>query len=41
MQLGRVSDHATPIMLANPTGATSLPGPGKAENSRPKRSKVG
>ncbi len=30
-----------PIMLANPTGATSLPGPGKAENSRPERSKVG
>ena len=30
-----------PIMLANPTGATSAPDPGRAENSRPKRSKVG
>lgn len=30
-----------PIMLANPTGATSPPDPGKAENSRPEWSKVG
>ena len=30
-----------PIMLANPTGATSPPDPGQAENSRPERSKVG
>ncbi len=30
-----------PIMLANPTGATSLPDPGQVENSRPGRSKVG
>ena len=30
-----------PIMLANPTGATSPPDPNQAENSRPKRSKVG
>jgi len=30
-----------PIMLANPTGATSLPDPGKAKNSRPERSEVG
>jgi putative transposase len=30
-----------PIMLANPTGASSPSDPGKAENSRPERSKVG
>ena len=30
-----------PIMLANPTGATSAPDPGQAKNSRPERSKVG
>jgi putative transposase len=30
-----------PIMLANPTRAASLPGPGKEENSRPERSSVG
>ena len=30
-----------PIMLANPTGATSPPDPGQAENSRPERSEVG
>ncbi len=30
-----------PIMLANPTGDTSPPVPGQAENSRPERSKVG
>lgn len=30
-----------PILLANPTGATSPPDPGQAENSRPERSKVG
>lgn len=30
-----------PIMLANPTGATSPPDPGQAENSRTERSKVG
>lgn len=30
-----------PIMLANSAGATSPPDLGKAENSRPKRSKVG
>ena len=30
-----------PIMLANPTGATSPPDPGQVENSRPERSKVG
>lgn len=30
-----------PVMLANPTGATSPPDPGKAENSRPEWSKVG
>lgn len=30
-----------PIMLANPTGATSPPDPDKAEISRPERSKVG
>lgn len=30
-----------PIMLANPTGATSPPDPDQAGNSRPKRSKVG
>jgi putative transposase len=30
-----------PIMPANPTGATSPPGPDQADNSRPERSKVG
>jgi putative transposase len=30
-----------PIMLANPTGATSPPAPGQAENSKPVQSKVG
>lgn len=30
-----------PIMLANPTGATSPPDTGQAENSRPEWSKVG
>ena len=30
-----------PIMLANPTGVTSPPDPGQAENSRPERFKVG
>lgn len=33
--------NSPPIMLANPTGANSPPDPGRTENSRPERSKVG
>jgi hypothetical protein len=33
--------NTPPIMLANPTGDTSPPVPGKAKNSRPEQSKVG
>lgn len=39
--LGDLCAGIPPIMLANPTGVTSPPDPGQAENSRPERSKVG
>ena len=37
----RAIGNIPPIMLANQTGATSLPDPSQAENTRPQRSKVG
>jgi len=35
-----IASGSTPFLLANPTGDTSHPDPGMAENIRPERSKV-